>query len=237
MALPINNATIYNLTIPSTKKVVKFRPFLVGEQKILLIAQQSEDAQVMVESLKSVINTCVQGDYNINELAIFDLEYIFMQIRAKSVGEISELWMRCDTCTDEKAVVGINIDISKLEVTFKPEHTNKINLYNDVGVVMKYPSMNMVSKLDKLNQDDLTSIFEIITESIDYIYTNEEVFYAKDTLKEELIEFINNLTTEQFQKIQNFFETLPKLEKEISYSCPVCNQAHKKTIEGLANFF
>ena len=237
MALPKQSAPVFTLEIPSTSKKVKYRPFLMGEQKALLIAQQSEDPVNMVNTLKAVIKSCINDELDIDSLAMFDLEYIFTQIRAKSVGEISELLFKCDTCEDDKAVTKINLDLTKVKVKFKPEHTNKIELYDNVGIVLKYPGINTLLKLEGLKSDDVNAVFDVVLECVDYIYTDDEVFYAKDQTKTELLEFLNGLTSEQFGKIQLFFETMPKLEQEIDYKCPVCSKKHHKVIEGLTNFF
>jgi len=235
--LPVNSTPIYTLKVPSNDKSIRFRPFLIKEEKALLIAQQSEDASVMVESLKNVIKSCLKDDIDVEALATFDLEYIFTQIRAKSVGEVIELTLSCDTCTDEKAVAKVSIDLTKLEVIKNPEHILKIKLYDDVGVVMKYPTMNIVKKLEKVDSNDIEQVFDIIVECIDYIYTTDEVFHAKEQSKQELIDFLNNLTSEQFVNVQKFFETMPKLTHEVDYVCPVCNTLHHKKLEGLQSFF
>jgi hypothetical protein len=170
---------------------------------------------------------------------VFDLEYIFSQIRGKSVGEIVDLFFFCDTCDDEKAKVKISIDITKLKVESFPGHEAKISLFGDVGVAMKYPNINVIKKIEKMGDtsSEVDLVFDIITECIDYIYDTSEVYYAKEQTKEELSEFINNLTSEQFEKIENFFETMPKLQQKVSYRCPVCSKQHDKTLEGLNNFF
>ena len=238
MALPINSSTpVYTLTIPSTEQLVKFRPFLIKEEKALLIAQQSEDPIVMVNSLKEVINACIKDEVNVDALATFDLEYIFTQLRAKSVGEIVDLQLRCDTCVDEKAVATVKIDLTTIKVEKAADHISKISLYNDVGITLKYPTMDVIKKLESLDQSNIESVFDVIVDCIDYIYTTDEIFYAKDQTKAELTEFLNNLTSDQFVKIQKFFETMPKLKHEIDYSCPVCGKEHHKILEGLNSFF
>ncbi len=237
MALPISSTPTYTLAIPSTGKEVKYRPFLVREEKALMIAQQSEDAMVMVNTLKDVVKTCVVGDFNVEELATFDLEYIFTQLRAKSVGETVDLIFPCDVCDDEKARVKISFDITKLKVEKSPEHENKIYLFGDVGVVMKYPTMQVLKKLQNLDTNNLDDLFKIVAECIDYIYQGNELFYGKEQTQEELLDFINNLTSEQFSKIQKFFETMPRLKQEVDYNCPVCGRVHHKVMEGLQSFF
>jgi hypothetical protein len=237
MALPKMNAPLYNVTIPSTKKEVKFRPFLVKEEKSLLLAQQSEDPKVMVNTLKSIIENCIVDKVDIDKLAIFDYEYLFTQIRAKSVGEIVELLFLCDTCDDDKAKTQVNIDISKFQVEFPEGHDTKIALFDDVGIMMKNPSLDTLDKLEKIKDGDIDSIFDVVAECIESVYTTEEVFNTKDQTKQEVIEFLENLTQEQFKKIEGFFLTMPKLRQTVEYDCPVCNKHHVKTMEGLASFF
>jgi len=237
MALPMSSTPTYMLTIPSSGKEVKYRPFLVREEKALMIAQQSEDPIVMVNTLKDVVKSCVVGDFNADELATFDLEYIFTQLRAKSVGETVDLIFPCDVCEDEKARVQISFDITKLQVEKTPNHESKIHLFGDVGVVMKYPTMQVLKKLQNLDTNNLDDLFKIVAECIDYIYQGEELFYGKEQSQEELLEFINNLTSEQFGKVQKFFETMPRLKQEVNYNCPVCGRAHNKVLEGLQSFF
>lgn len=238
MALPIQNTPVYTLKIPSTKQEVKYRPFLVKEEKALMVAQQSEDQQVMLDTLKEILKSCIKTPINVEELAMFDFEYIFSQIRAKSVGEQVEMVVRCDVCPDddEKARVKLTFDLTKLQVEFPEGHSKKIPLFADVGVVMKYPSLALAEQLQNVT-NDVKSVFEIIIASIDCIYDGEEVHYAKDTSREELTEFLESLTQEQFQKIQKFFETMPKLSKQVNYDCPVCGHHHEKVVEGLNSFF
>lgn len=238
MALPMMNTPTYNLVIPSTEQSVKYRPFLVKEEKALLIAQQSEDLMVMVDTLKGVIKTCVIDTIDVNKLATFDLEYMFTQIRAKSVGEVIELIFPCDNDhgeDNEKARVKVSIDLTKLQVEKDSNHTNKIDLFGDVGVVMKYPTIDVMRKLD--DSDNIDKIFDVVAMSVDYIYQGEEIFYAKEQKHEEMLQFLNNLTSEQFVKIQNFFDTMPKIKKQIEYTCPVCQKEHKKMLEGMQSFF
>jgi hypothetical protein len=241
MALPMSSTPVYNLTVPSSGKQIKYRPFLIKDEKTLLIAQQSEDSTVMIDSLKQVIRSCTQFEnqdqINVNDLATFDLEYVFTQIRAKSVGEIVELNLLCDTCTDEKAVTKVSIDLTTLQVEKDPKHQTKIKLFDNVGIALKYPTMELVKKLENADSNDIEQIFNIVLECIDYIYTDEEMFHAKDQTKQELLTFLNNLTSDQFKAIQEFFETMPQMKKNIDYSCPVCGKEHHKVLEGLASFF
>lgn len=237
MALPMNTAVTYNLTIPSTGQEVKYRPFLIKEEKALLVAQQSESPKIMMDTLKQVIKDCIKDQIDVENLATFDLEYIFLQLRAKSVGEIVELSLKCDTCEDPKAVAPVSIDLTGLQVEKNPEHTNKISLFGDVGVIMKYPSIETIEKLGSITDGDFDKLFDVVSQCIDSIYTNDEVFKTKEQTKQDVLDFLNNLTSDQFAKVQKFFETMPRLRKEISYTCPVCNKKHDKVLEGIGSFF
>jgi hypothetical protein len=237
MALPINNTPTYTLVLPSTGKEVKYRPFLIKEEKTLLLAHQSEDPKVMVESLKGVIKSCLKDDTDVETFATFDIEYVFTQIRAKSVGEIAELMIRCDTCEDEKAVAKVEVDLTKIEVKKDTEHTNKIQLFDDVGILMKYPTIDVLKKLENLDNTNVDEVFSVIIECVDSIYDTNQVYHAKEQSRDELLQFLNNLSSEQFQKVQKFFETMPKLTQAVDYKCPVCNKEHHKVLEGLNSFF
>lgn len=240
MALPINSTPIYNMTIPSTKKSVRFRPFLVKDQKALLIAQQSEDQIVMVDTLKEIIKSCISDPIDVDKLAIFDIEYIFIKLRSKSVGETVDIILSCDEDHGENnknAKLEHRVDLSSIEVVEKEGHSNKIELFGDVGVVMKYPSINTIKQMQRFNQVNPEDSFKLVLSSIDYIYDSNETYYVKDQTENEVMEFINNLTAEQFGKIQKFFDTMPKISHSIDYSCPVCNKAHHVVLEGMESFF
>ncbi len=240
MALPMMNAPTYTMVVPSSGVSVKFRPFLVKEEKALLIAQQSEDIGVMIQTLKGIIKTCVLDNLDVDKLATFDLEYMFTQIRAKSVGEIIELIFPCDMDhgeDNEKAKVKVSIDLTTLIVEKNPEHTSKINLFGDVGLVMKYPTMDVMKRLENIDANDLDKVFDVVADSIEYIYQGEEIFYGKEQKHEELVQFLNNLTSEQYMKVQQFFATMPRIKKEIEYTCPVCQRHHRKMLEGMQSFF
>ena len=237
MALPIMNTPTYELVIPSSKKKIKYRPFLVKEEKALLIAQQSDDATTMASTLKGVISACTFEKIDVNSLAMFDIEYIFCQLRAKSVGEISELAFNCLECNDPKGKITVNIDLTKVDVKLDPNHTTKIDLFDDVGVTMKYPDFELINKLKNVDENDMNAVFDIIVQCIDSIYTDDQIYAAIDSSKEELTSFLDNLTQEQFAKIQNFFETMPRLEHTIEFDCPNCGFHHKHVLQGLDSFF
>lgn len=238
MALPMNTQPTFNMVIPSTGKTVRFRPFVVKEEKALLIAQQSEDPTVMVDTLKNVFSSVIQDKIDVDKLAIFDIEYMFLQIRGKSVGETIDLLFQCDEDhgeQNEKARSKVTINISDLEVVRPEGHTNRIELFNKVGIIMRYPTLEVTDTLK--DASDIEEVFSLVADLIDVIYDDEEVYHAKETKKEELLQFLNNLTTEQFAKIQKFFETMPKISTQVEYKCPICGKEHHKLLEGLQNFF
>lgn len=239
MALPMNPSPTYTLTIPSTKKQLKYRPFLVREQKSLLIAQQSEEDSVMFDTIKQVIKSCAQSEIDVDKLASFDVEYIFLQLRAQSVGEIAELLFKCDNDHgDDTKPIQVNLDLREAKVEEFPNHVAKIDLYDNVGVVMKYPNVDTLKKINNIDiDDDLNAVIDVVIDCIDYVYDAEEVYSAADQTRQELEEFLNNMTADQFERIRNFFITMPKLRLYFKYTCPVCAKEHSKYLEGLASFF
>lgn len=235
MALPKPSTPVYELTIPSTGQKVKYRPFLVKDEKALLIANQSKDHKVMIDTLKETISSCVISKLDIDNLAIFDIEYIFCKLRAKSVGELIELALTCNACGSK---VKSTIDISTVEVEKSKEHKKKFILFDKVGVALKYPNYDLIEKLKNTESiADIDVLFAVILECIEYIYNEDEIYYAKETQPEDLMEFINNLTKEQLEKITTFFNTIPKLKKDMSFDCPHCKAHNEIVIEGLSNFF
>jgi hypothetical protein len=236
MPLPIQSAPIYTLTIPSTKKDIKYRPFLVKEEKSLLIAQMSNSVDIMLDTLKEVIKSCVLDKIDINSLASFDFEYIFSQLRSVSVGETVTLTLRCDTCEDEDAFAKVTVNLAELKVEIPKDFSNKIVLYDKVGVIMKYPTIKDLTDV-QLNSRDIDMMFDVVGNCIDAIFDEEQMYKVSEQPKEEIREFLTNLTGKQFKMIEEYFDSLPKLKKELEYSCPVCKTEYKKTVAGLANFF
>ena len=169
MTLPVNTATIYNLILPSTGKSLKYRQFFVKEEKSLMIAHQSEDVKVMIDTLKSLVKACVLDDIDVDKLATFDLEYLFTQIRAKSVGENIELLFGCDDCPDDpKAKAKVSIDLTTLEVVKVPNHTSNIPLFNNVGVMMKYPTMDLIKSIENIDESDFEQLVMVVVNSIEF---------------------------------------------------------------------
>jgi len=237
MSLPMNATPIYTLTVPSTKKQFKYRPFLVKDEKALLVAQQSEDTTVMLDTIKSVIVSCAKSDIDVDKLATFDIEYIFTQMRAVSVGELVELIFACDDCTVESARVKLTLNLQDMKVVVDPEHVLNIKLFEEVGVMMKYPTIDTLKKIEKSDVNDMDQMQDLIVDCMSYIYDGDEIFHAYEQTPEELSEFIDNLTSDQYKKIQQFFKTMPVLRQDIKYKCPVCSKQHNKYLEGLSSFF
>jgi hypothetical protein len=236
MALPQMNTPVYKIQIPSSGEQITFRPFLVREEKALLLAQQSEDIDVMMNTLKEIIINCVKEPIIIDNLAIFDVEYLFTQIRAKSVGEMVELIFTCGHCDNAKNKVKMEIDLTKIPIIKDPEHTNKIHLFGECGVIMNYPNLTTFKKADG-QLEDINAIMEVIIDCIQAVYNGDEVFYAKEQTRQELEDFVMNLTKEQFDKIEEFFVSIPKYRQDIEFDCPACGTHNKTYLEGPASFF
>lgn len=245
MALPKIQAPIFELTLPSTGQQVKYRPFLVKEQKILLMALESKEAPEMLRAIKQIITNCSIDEIKVDNLPMFDLEYFFLRLRAKSIGEEVELALshydninkNGDTC-EHKTKYTINL--MEVEVEKDESHTTKIVLDEDsgVGIVLKYPTIALADKMQNANnKNQMDAIVDIVTQSIDYIFDNENTYPAKEQTKQELTDFINNLSQEQFAKLNNFFNTMPKLRQTIRWECEKCGTRDSITLEGMANFF
>jgi Zn finger protein HypA/HybF involved in hydrogenase expression len=236
MALPQMNTPLYKINIPSTGKQITFRPFLVREEKALLLSQQSEDTDVMINTLKEVIRGCVKEPIDPDSLAIFDIEYLFTNIRAKSVGEVVELIFTCAHCEEKNNKVKLGVDLTQIPIIKDPKHTNRIELFDNVGVLMKYPNLNTFKKAEG-QEDDINSVMEVVIDCIDAIYNGDEMFYTKEQTREEVEEFVMNLTKNQFDKLEEFFVTIPKYRQEIEFDCPECHAHNSTVVEGPASFF
>jgi len=242
MALPKIDLPIYEANLISLNKKVRFRPFLVKEQKIFLMAAQSEELQDTVKSIKQVLKNCVLDDIDIDSLPLFDLEHLFLQLRARSVGEVSSLRYTCNNIikgeeNEEKKCGGIvKLDLNLLDIQpIKNEnHTNIIKLSEKLGMTMRYPSFSILEDLKIESESDL---LKLLVGCIQSIYDEDQVYYAKDVSEEELIEFIDNLQQSDIQKVQEFFLTMPKLEKMMDFNCPKCGYHEEIKLEGIQNFF
>lgn len=236
MSLPKINVPLHELTIPSTGKKIKYRPFVVKEEKLLLLAMESENTEEITNTIIQIINNCVQSKINVDELSTFDVEYIFLNIRSKSVGEVLEFAITCPDDGETQVEVEINID--DIKIVEEKNHTDTIDLENGYFIKMKYPTMKYImEKKDIDNKSIIDSTFEYAVECIDQIYNEDEVWTAADSTKKEMEEFVENLNTKQYQKVQDFFNTMPKLKHSVKITNPKTGVESEVTIEGLANFF
>ena len=236
MALPTMDLPTYDLEVPSTKKKIKVRPFLVKEEKVLLMALESENEENIRGAVQNLLKSCIQSRIKLENLATFDLEYIFLNIRAVSVGEIVEINVTCQD--DNETTVRYNLNLTDVKVTFPKGHSNKIMLTKDTGVIMKYPSFDRFVDSQFANKEVTEdTVLEIIAESIDQIFQGEEVFDESTTTPKEFKEFVESLTNAQMEKLQKFFETSPKLEHKFKVRNPNTDVESEYTISGLAAFF
>ena len=233
MALPKLSTLTYELTLPSTGKELKFRPFLVKEQKALMIAQESEDDKQIENAFAQIINDCTFGELNAYTMPMFDVEYVFLQLRGKSVGEKIKLNLLCPD--DEKTRVDVEIDLKDVTVQMKEDHTNIVQLTKDISIVMKYPTLSDMSGFD--NKGQIQSIFEMIKRCVHEIHDGETVYNKVDISEKELDEFIDSMSTENFENLSAFFETMPKLQHVVVVKNPKTKKKNEILIEGLKSFF
>ena len=244
MGLPTIAVPQYELTIPSTEKKAKYRPFLVKEEKVLLIALESENQTNILNAIKTIIDACIFGDtLKASEMPTFDLEYIFLQLRAKSKGEVIDLKYECPKCKTE---LEVNINTEDVQVIKTPEHTNTIELDTGLGVVMKYPTIemqHMIQDIHEQKKSEVEGLFSLVTKCIDYIYDKDNTYPLKDHTEKEVNDFIDSLTDDHFQKISKFFETMPVLKHEFKLNCTkkkkdkTCSYKETITLSGLQSFF
>lgn len=236
MALPKLQVPRYELKLPSDGRKVKYRPFLVKEEKLLLLAMETQDQQNMVDTIKDlIVNTTNLSMPDVDNLPTFDIEYLFLQIRSKSVGESVDLMMTCPD--DMETQVPVTVDLSQVEVKRNPKHTNTIKLDKTISMVMKYPKMDTFVSTNFETGDQLDNVFEITISCIDQIIDGEEVYDARESSREELQEFLEQFDSKQFEQIQTFFETMPKLSHEIKFMNPNTKVEQTYVLEGLSSFF
>ena len=237
MPLPKINTPTYELEIPSTNKKIKYRPFLVKEEKILIIAMESEDPKQITDAIKTVITNCViTKGIKVDDLSTFDIEYLFLNIRGKSVGETVEVLITCPDDNITQVPVSINLDDIKVEVD--ENHSKDIKLDENTSIRMKYPSMLEFVR-NNFGSGDVTvdDSFDLISSCIEQIYTEEESWTSSDFTKNELLEFIEQLNSKQFKQIEKFFETMPKLSHTVKIKNPETGVESEVILEGLTSFF
>lgn len=244
MVLPKIEVPEYECVLPSNQKTVRFRPFLVKEQKLLLMASESSEAKDVIDSMKKVIKNCVIGELDVDALPVFDLEFLFLNLRARSVGEVVKINYKCNNLISKnddgienrcENVVPIEVNVLEINPTFGEGHSNKIELTDKLGIVFKYPTFEVMENIVDKTENDI--IFTLIIKCIDFIYDDESIYYAKDATQEELIEFIDGLQQEHLEKIKQFFDTMPKVKKDVEFKCNKCGHHETIEIEGMQNFF
>ena len=238
MPLPKIATPTFELEIPSLKKTIKYRPFLVKEEKILILAMESEDPKQIAEAVKTVISNCIlTKGIKVADLATFDIEYMFLNIRGKSVGENIDVLITCPD--DNETQVPTSIDIDDIQVTYNEEHSRDIKLDDTLTLRMKYPSMqefikNNFAQSTNVSVDDT---FDMIASCIEQVYSEEESWAASDMTKKELLEFVEQFTSKQFKEIERFFETMPKLSHTVKLKNPNTGVESEVVLEGLTSFF
>ena len=239
MPLPKINTPTYELTLPSNGKKIKYRPFLVREEKILIMALETEDMKQVTDAVLTILNGCIiTKGVKIEDLPSFDIEYLFLNVRAKSVGEKVEVNLTCPD--DNKTSVTIDIDLDSIKVKKDKNHKKIVKLDDNLSLKLKYPTMdNFINNNFESNEDvtDIKTTLKLITSCIDIIYNEEESWNGSDSTEKELIEFIEQLNTKQFQAIENFFSTMPKLTHSVKITNPKTNVQSTVILEGLAAFF
>ena len=233
MALPKLETSRFETVIPSTGQKVSYRPYLVKEEKILMMAMETNDQKQIVRATKDIIKSCVFDDVNVNSLAVFDVEHLFLELRSKSVGESINLKIKCEHC---EALNKQNVDFSEINVDV-PESNNIIMITDEIGLTMKYPSFDDVGKLEAANEDTVESAFTIIQTCIENIFDKDDVWLAKDEGPKKMKEFVESMTSTQFAMIQSFFENMPALMATVEFDCISCGKHNVTTLKGLQSFF
>ena len=236
MALPKLTTPTYELEIPSTDDKIKYRPFLVKEEKILMMAMESKSSADITQAVKDIVSECTFNKVKIDDMPMFDVEYIFLNIRSKSVGEVSKLKLLCPD--DGKTYANVEVNLNEVKVQVGDDHTNKIDLGNGMGMIMKYPTIDSFSE-SGIRDINPGNMLEVISTCILQIFEDEgkKVYDTKDQTKQEVIDWIEQLNSKQFKDVQNFFETMPKLKHDIKIKNPKTKKESTITLNGLNDFF
>ena len=233
MALPKLNSLTYELELPSTGEKLKYRPFLVKEQKALMIAQESEDDKQIENAFAQIITDCVLDEVDPYTMPMFDIEYVFLRIRGKSVGEKVKLNVLCPD--DEKTRVDVEVNLEEVDVQMSEDHTNVVDLTKDVKMIMRYPCLKDMAGFD--GAGEVSSMFDMIRRCVSEIHDGENIYNKVDISDKELDEFIDSMSTENFDQVSNFFSTMPKLFHEVEVKNPKTKKINEIMIEGLTRFF
>ena len=237
MALPKLNVPVYEAILPSTEKVIKYRPFLVKEEKLLFTAQESGEKAVL-PAVKQIIKNCVQGELDVDNMPIFDIEFLFLRLRAKSVGEEITIGLKPWGCPQNngelcKFTTEVTINLEEIKCVKDKKHTPKIMLDDKVGIMMKYPDISQMG----IKGSEIEMGMKIIKNCIKMIFTQEETHEKDSFTDEELDEFIDSLNTKQMELIRNFFDTMPTIKHTAKYTCKTCGEKKETTVQGLNSFF
>ena len=240
MALPKLDVPTYEIELPISKKKIKYRPFLVKEQKNLLMALESNESSTIQQNVRDILNNCTLTEgINIDKLPIIDVEYYFINLRSKSVGEIVETRYRCNNEVEEKVcgnIMEASVNLQNIQPYREEEVSPEIQLTDKITIKMKYPEFGIIK--DSLNMEDITEVtFNLISESIEHIYDGDQFYYAHEAEPGEMLEFVEGLNQAQFEKVEHFFNNLPKLKETVEMTCSKCGFYHKIDVEGLENFF
>ena len=233
MSLPKLNSAKYELSLPSTGATITYRPFLVKEQKALMIAQESEDEKVIEKTFAQIIKDCVEDNVDPYKMPMFDIEYVFLKIRSKSVGEVAELRITCPD--DEKTKVNVSIPLEEVDVQMTKDHTNVISLTDDISVIMRYPCLGDAKEVK--SNEQTKGLFSVIKKCIHEVHDGEEIYRRVDMSEKDLDNFIDSMTTQNFEKLSDFFESMPKLSYDLEVVNPKTKVKSVVPIEGLQSFF
>ena len=237
MALPIIETPRYELTLPSSDVQVQFRPFIVKEEKILLMAMETKDNNQIVSATKDILKACTYEALDIDTLPMFDVEYLLLQIRSKSVGEVAKFKVICPD--DKQTAADVEFDLSAVQVQVDDDHSNKIVIDEErkLGLVLNYPSLGITKAGFDVNKENVETMFKVVASCIDHIYEGDKTYPAKDSTKKELVEFLEGLSQKAFLKIKKFFDTMPQLRHEVEVTNPKTGIVSKVTFKGLQDFF
>ena len=237
MALPIIENPRYELTLPSSDVQVQFRPFVVKEEKILLMAMETKDNNEIVNATKDILKACTFEKLDIESLPMFDIEYLLLQIRSKSVGEVANFKVICPD--DKQTAADVELDLSTVQVQVDDDHSNKVVIDEErkLGLVLNYPSLGITKAGFDVNKENVETMFNVVASCIDHIYEGDKTYPAKDSTKKELVEFLEGLSQKAFLKIKKFFDTMPQLRHEVEVTNPKTGIVSKVTFRGLQDFF
>jgi hypothetical protein len=242
MALPKIDVPIFEVKLISSGKTVRFRPFSVKEQKLFLMAAESQDVDTSINTIRQVLQNCVLDDINVDSLPVFDIENLFLNLRARSVGEIVNVRYRCNNEIDDDTgkhacgnIVEYDLNILDIEPSMETNHSKTIEITDKLGMVMKYPTFDMIKNAE--GKEASQTLLDMIVDCIDYIYDDEQIFYSKDTSRQELVDFVDTMQSKDLNKLQEFFDTMPRIKKTVDFKCGKCGYHETIEVEGTDSFF